>query len=121
MKAEAVLSGPERGDRVLQVMRRLLARKGVERFVILTGDEEASRVLPGGIYPYSGLLLADNGNVFSFWVDWDESAGDYTLGDNSNRWRQVHSSEVQAIPSLRETFLRARRKLAQAQRTPLDG
>lgn len=111
MKAEAVLPGPKRSDRTLRVMQRLLAHKGVERFVILSADEEASRVLPGGIYPYSGLLLADSGSVFSFWLDWDESAGDYTLGDNSSRWREVDPSEVQAIPSLGDTFRRASRKL----------
>jgi hypothetical protein len=98
-----------------QIFDRLLAEKGIDHYELITSDEEASEILPGGIYPYSGALLTKDGRVFSFWLGWDKSKRDYTLGEDEvgpdgksvSFWKQEDPSEFHQDPG----FRRAKRKL----------
>lgn len=77
-----LLPTPDREKKTLQIIQDLLAKKGIVQYALFHLNEEASRYLPGGLYPESGKVLNSDGRVFSFWLDWDEEKQDYTLGRN---------------------------------------
>ena len=86
MDTKKVLDQPEMERKTRSIIHRLLAEKGITRYVIFDVVEEASKVLPGRIYPVSGLVLIDDGRVFGYWLDWNADKGDYTLGDEDDFW-----------------------------------
>ena len=75
------LENPELEQQTRAIIDRLLAEKGITRYVRFGGSEEASEVLPGGIYPVSGYVLTAEGRVFHYWLDWHADKNDY------NAWR----------------------------------
>ena len=64
-----VLERPELERKTRAIIDRLLTEKGIRRYVIFDEDEEASEVLPGGVYPVSGHVLTAEGRVFHYWLD----------------------------------------------------
>ncbi len=99
MDTKKVLDQPEMERKTRSIIDRLLAEKGITRYVIFEVVEEASKVLPGRIYPVSGLVLIDNGRVFSYWLDWNADKGDYTLGEEDGFW---HETDVSAFEGDRD-------------------
>lgn len=71
----------EREIKTAIIIKRLLKAKGIKKYVILDAIDEASEVLPGGIFPVSGEILTDKGKIYHYWLDWDEKKQDYSLGD----------------------------------------
>ncbi|MAG59798.1 hypothetical protein CMO96_03360 [Candidatus Woesebacteria bacterium] len=115
MSEDILLDPAAQAGKLKQIFDRLLAEKGIGRYEIFTGDEEASEILPGGIYPQSGSLLTGDGRVFHFWLSWDKLKHDYTLGEDEidpggnlvSFWGQEDSSQWDQSPSFQE----AKRKL----------
>jgi hypothetical protein len=68
----------DRQARVGEVLRRLLAARGLGRFALFLVQEEGIE-LPGGVEAISGFVLAPSGDVFGFWLDWDADRGSYFL------------------------------------------
>ena len=99
------------------VIARLLKQKGIGRYVIFDSNDEASKLLPGGFYPCSGTLIAADGRMFEFWLDWEAAKGDYTLGDapltpsDRTYWREVEPSSYERRIEYREPVARARQQL----------
>ncbi|MDP3763636.1 MAG: hypothetical protein Q8Q92_03240 [bacterium] len=107
----------EREKKVEGIMKRLLAEKGITHYIEIPGAEEASEILPGGIYPVSGKILTDQGRLFYYWLDWDPVKNDYSLGDVtmpdgsvSDYWREVDPSEYEQLEQ-NESYQNARKKL----------
>lgn len=125
MNSKSILGPEEQVRKREKIIKKLLADKGIHRYEIFTGDEEASKVLPGGIYPYSGILLTDDGRVFSFWLDWDDKKQDYTLGDNKviitedgtvlPFWKEEAPSSFRENPAYQRAFQKASRLLGLTQ------
>ena len=111
-----VLERPELERQTRAVVDRLLAEKGFRRYVIFDEDEEASEILPDGIYPVSGAVLTDEGRVFRYWLDWHADQDDYTLGEADGFWSEVDISEYEDDPD--EYYQAAKRKLGLPQRLP---
>ena len=107
-----VLERPELERKTRAIIDRLLAEKGITRYVPFDGSEEASEVLPGGIYPVSGLVLTDEGRLFHYWLGWHADKNDYTLGDEDGFWSEIDVSEYEAD----RDYQAARRKLGLSQR-----
>ena len=101
-----VLERPELERKTRAIIDRLLTEKGIRRYVIFDEDEEASKKLPGGIYPVSGTVLTDEGRVFHYWLDWHADQGDYNLGEADNYWSEVDISAYENDPD-RDTHHRA--------------
>ena len=98
MLLDDVLERPELERKTRAIIDRLLAEKGITCYVILDEDEEASKKLPGGIYPVSGTVLTDEGRLFHYWLDWHADKNDYTLGDEEGFWSEHDVSEYEANP-----------------------
>jgi len=76
-----------------KVTADLLQEKGIARYIEIDGDTEGD-VLPGDIPNKSGMILTEDGKVYSYWLDWDPEKepperkkvegveGWYTLGEN---------------------------------------
>ncbi len=101
-----VLERPELERKTRAIIDRLLTEKGIRRYVIFDEDEEASEVLPGGVYPVSGHVLTAEGRVFHYWLDWHADQGDYNLGEADNYWSEVDISAYENDPD-RDTHHRA--------------
>ena len=78
---------PRRED-PLQVITELLKEKGVARFAAIIRGWEGD-TLPGGTPNESGMILTQDGKVYTYWLGWDpekiapdKTKGWYTLGEN---------------------------------------
>jgi hypothetical protein len=72
------------------ILGRLFAAKGLGQgawWPFLVQGEGTP--LPGGVEACSGFVLARDGRVFGWWLDWDEAGEDYLL----DRWWQVEAPE----------------------------
>ena len=65
-------------DRRRDVIRRLLAERGIDRFALFLTQEEGT-VLGGGLEAISGFVLDEHGTVHGFWLDWDPHRRRYAL------------------------------------------
>ncbi len=61
-----------------QILRRLLLQKGIDRFAPFLTQQEG-RMLPGGIESVSGFVLTGEGELYGFWLDWDDREKGYVL------------------------------------------
>jgi hypothetical protein len=86
-----------------EVLRRLLAERGLSRFALFLVQEEGIE-LPGGLEAVSGFVLAPSGEVYGFWLDWDADRGRYFL----DPWYRV--DDVSELARDAE-YLEARRSL----------
>ncbi len=66
------------------ILRALLAEKGIRRYELFLTQQEGKQ-LPGGVEAISGFVLAEGGEVYGFWLDWDAGRGAYSL----NPWYRV--------------------------------
>jgi hypothetical protein len=62
------------------LLDQLLRQKGFTRFGLFAVTTEG-KSLPDGSESASGLVVDAEGNVFSFWLDWDESQRRIALTD----------------------------------------
>ncbi len=86
-----------------RIIRGLLARRGIRRYALFLTQGEGKQ-LPGGVEAISGFVLADEGKVHGFWLDWDEDARSYVL----DPWYRVEDpSDFASDPE----YLRARQVL----------
>ncbi|HEX9016432.1 MAG TPA: hypothetical protein VF960_10625 [Chloroflexota bacterium] len=86
-----------------EIVARLLARRGIGRHALFLTQQEG-KMLPGGVESLSGFVLTGGGEVYGFWLEWDDSAGEYTL----DPWYLVEDpSRFAGDPEYR----RARRRL----------
>lgn len=76
------------GKTASQVCDDLLHKRGITEYAYIFGVREG-RTLPSGIEDESGMILAKDGRVFAYWLDWDPdktapdgTKGWYTLGEN---------------------------------------
>lgn len=80
---------PQRGEDPLKVITELLKEeKKISCFAFINRDWEGD-TLPGGTLNESGTILAKDGKIYDYWLDWDPekiapdgSKGYYTLGEN---------------------------------------
>jgi len=71
-----------------EVEAELLKEKGITEYEHLEGTTEGD-ILPGGVDEVSGTILAKDGKIYHYWLDWDPekiapdgSKGYYALGEN---------------------------------------
>ena len=71
-----------------EVITELLKEKGITEWELIDGCDEG-KTLPGGITEESGTILAKDGKIYDYWLDWDPekiapdgSKGYYALGEN---------------------------------------
>lgn len=84
-------------------LHRLLGERGIHRYALFLVQQEG-RELPGGVEAMSGFVLAADGSVHGFWLDWDPARGDYVL----DRWYRIEDlSQFDTDPE----YQRARREL----------
>ncbi len=100
-----IVNPKEREKKTSQIIQNLLAKKGIMHYTLFSCNEEASKYLPGGIYPESGKVLNSDGRIFSFWLDWDDEKQDYTLGDVTlpdgtvdDFWRELDPKDYEEEP-----------------------
>ena len=86
-----------------EIIRNLLAKRGITRYALFLTQYEG-KALPGDVESISGFVLTSEGDVYGFWLDWDEEADRYVL----DPWYAVGDpSEFSSDPE----YLRARRSL----------
>ena len=80
----AIHYGAEQDAAPMDLLRRLVRGKGLQRFAFffLTGE---GRRLPNGHEVVSRTVVSESGDVYSFWTAWDDVRGEPTL----TRWRQI--------------------------------
>ena len=91
------------GGTARDLLRRLLAERGIDRFTLFLVQQEG-KLLPGGVEAVSGFVLTAGGEIYGFWLDWDDRRAGYIL----DPWYRVEDpSEFAADPE----YHRARREL----------
>lgn len=63
---------------------RLIRETGITRYGLF-GVSSEGKNLPDGSVAASGLVVDQDGQVFSFWLDWDDARGCVALTE----WRRV--------------------------------
>jgi hypothetical protein len=105
-----------------RVIRRLLAAKGTDRYVIFLVIEDTHTMLPDGIYACSGFLLTSEDRAFSFWLDWDKEKRDYSQGEHKTytlddgsvhaQWEEEKTAEAFDLhSSIGQAYVQARKAL----------
>jgi hypothetical protein len=77
-----------RYTRSLAVTSNLIARRLTGRFIILDDSDEGT-VFPDGTVDISGCVIGEHGDLYAFWVDWDQASDRPVLGI----WRREQESE----------------------------
>lgn len=109
-KNNKTLSLDEQEVAVAKILKRLLRAKGIKKHIRLDTIDEASEVLPGGIYPVSGVVLTDENKLYTFWIGWDEPISDYELGESDGYWSEVPLSDYSEYEE-KAFYLLARKRL----------
>jgi hypothetical protein len=97
-----------RPSKTLRTIRDLLRERGIIRFALFLTQQEGKQ-LPGGIESLSGFVLAGTGEVYGFWLDWDQETARYVL----HPWYRVEDISPFADDP---EYQRARRELSRAGR-----
>jgi len=95
------------------ILRRLLRAHGIERFALFLVQQEG-KALPGGVESLSGFVLTPSGEVYGFFLDWDQEAGQHVLAP---WYRVVDTTQFADDPE----YWRARQRLACLGSAPAAG
>ena len=87
------MSAAERDDRSTRAAHALIEKRGLGRFATFdeVGEGES---FPDGTESMSGHVVAEDGRVYFFWMDWDAAQGQPTLGT----WKEV-TDEITTPPT----------------------
>ena len=85
----AIHSNSRSATREGKLLDRLVKAQGLRRyaFFFVSGEDER---LPNGIETASGLVIDDQGRVFSFWTGWDTDRNQPTFAE----WEQVEPEDA---------------------------
>ena len=80
-----------------EIIRQLLAEKGITRYAIVDPVNEG-KSLPGSTFPceietVSGYIVTTSA-LYLFWLDWFD--GHYTLGEHRGFWEEVSLDQLGA-------------------------
>jgi hypothetical protein len=87
------MSAAERDDRSTKAAHALIAERGLGRFATFDEVSEGER-FPDGTESMSGHVVAEDGRVYFFWMDWEAAQGRPTLGT----WKEV-TDEIATPPT----------------------
>ncbi len=64
--------------RGVERVNQILLKRGFDRFALFLLQQEG-RQLPRGVEALSGFVLTSSGEVYGFWLDWDDRGRRFVL------------------------------------------